>query len=67
MVVQETFDLDGRTLCRTYSNADMNVHKIDTDEVYEEAIDIFPCPYAYEEIEKPIEEEDNPEEDEQSS
>lgn len=56
MIVQETFELDGRTLCRTYSDANKDVHKIGTDEVYGEAIDVYPCPYTYEEVDRPIEE-----------
>lgn len=51
MIVQEVFEYDGRQLCRTYSDAGKNVHKVGTDEVYGEAIDIYPCPFTYEETE----------------
>lgn len=57
MIVQDTFEHDGRTLCRTYSDAGKNVHKVGTDEVYGEAIDVYPCPFEYEEVEPEPEEE----------
>lgn len=41
--------------------------QVETGAMYEEAIDIYPCPYTYEEIDKPIppEEEDDEEKDDQ--
>lgn len=50
MIVQKPFQLGDRTLVRTHSDSGMSVHKIGTDEIYDEAIDIYPCPYEYEEV-----------------
>lgn len=46
---------DGVNLYRTYSDANVKIHKLGTDEVYDEAIDIENAPFEYEETEEPIE------------
>ena len=46
---------DGVNLYRTYSDADMKIRKVGTDEVYDEAIDIEGAAYTYEETDIPIE------------
>ena len=33
--------------------------QVETGQNYDEAIDIYPCPYTYEEVDKPAEEENN--------
>lgn len=45
---------DGVDLYRTYSDADLKIRKIGTDEIYDEAIDVVGAPYVYEETNEPI-------------
>ena len=49
---------DGVKLNRTYSDSGFYIHKIDTDEIYDEAIDIEGAPYEYEETDKKIKREE---------
>lgn len=57
MIVKEFYTTrkDGVNLYRTYSDADLKIRKVGTDEVYDEAIDIDGAPYTYEETDAPIE------------
>jgi hypothetical protein len=57
MIVKEFFRTreDGVNLYRTYSDADVKISKVGTDEIYDEAIDIEGAPYIYEETDMPIE------------
>lgn len=57
MIVREFYltRKDGVNLYRTYSDTDHYIHKIGTDEIYEEAIDVEFAPYVYEETEDIIE------------
>lgn len=56
---------DGVNLYRTYSDADLKIQKVGTDEIYDEAIDVESAPYTYEETDMPIEvEEEKSEESE---
>ena len=43
------------TLIRHYSNIGMKLLQVETGIEYDEAIDIVPCQYTYEETETPIE------------
>lgn len=58
MIVKEFYRTreDGVNLYRTYSDANVHIRKVGTDEVYGEAIDVENAPYTYEETDKPIEE-----------
>ena len=60
MIVKEFYRIreDGVNLYRTYSDEDLIIRKIGTDEEYSEAIDIEGAPYEYEETDKPIPVED---------
>lgn len=49
---------DGVNLYRTYSNEDYKIHKLNTEEVYDEAIDVENAPYEYEETTEKIETEE---------
>lgn len=51
MIVREFHSIrsDGVLLFRTYSDNGMQIHKVGTDEIYDEAIDIANAPYTYEE------------------
>ena len=57
MIVKEFYTQrkDGVNLYRTYSDADLKIRKVGTDEIYDEAIDIEGAPYTYEETDMPIE------------
>lgn len=46
------------TLIRHYSNREMKLLQVETGIEYDEAIDIVPCQYTYEETDKPIEKEE---------
>lgn len=48
-------------LYRTYSDENYKIKQIETDIIYDEAIDVENSPYTYEETEIPIEEEINEE------
>ena len=64
MIIKEFYKTreDGVNLYRTYSDKSFQIHKIGTDEVYDEAIDIESAPYTYEETSIPIGIEDHIEE-----
>lgn len=49
---------DGVNLYRSYSDKGVQIQKVGTDEVYDEAIDVENAPYTYEETDIPIEEGD---------
>lgn len=57
MIVREFYEtrFDGVKLYRTYSDADVCIRKVGTEEVYTEAIDVEGAPFVYEETDKPIE------------
>ena len=57
MIVKEYYRTreDGVNLYRTYSDADMKIRKVGTDEVYDEAIDVEGASFTYEETDIPIE------------
>lgn len=46
---------DGVTLYRTYSDEQFKIHKIGTEEIYDEAIDVENAPFEYEETTEKIE------------
>ncbi len=43
-------------LIRSYSDKGNKIRQIETNIIYDEAIDINPCPYTYEETDEAIEE-----------
>lgn len=49
---------DGINLYRTYSNDGYKIHKLNTEEIYDEAIDVENAPYEYEETTEKIETEE---------
>lgn len=57
MLVKEYYKTrtDGVDLFRTYSDKGVQIHKIGTDEIYDEAVDIEGTSYVYEETENLIE------------
>ena len=44
--------LNDGTLIRHYSDDGHNLLQVETGIVYGEAVDIYPCPYTYEEVER---------------
>ena len=57
MIVREFYKTrnDGVNLYRTYSDANMLIRKVGTEEIYSEAIDVETAPFTYEETDMPIE------------
>lgn len=55
MIVQEI--IEGRDLIKTYSNIGKPILQVETGAIYGEAIDIYPCPYTYEETD-PLDDEE---------
>ena len=53
---------DGVNLYRTYSDENFKIRQIETDILYDEAIDVEDSNYTYEETDIPIEEEEVEEE-----
>ena len=51
MVLMETIN----DRVRHYSDSGMMLRQIETGALYEDAVDITPCPYTYEETDIPIE------------
>lgn len=51
MIVTEM--IDGRI--RHYSDRGVKIRQVETGIIYEDAVDIVPCPYTYEETDDPIE------------
>ena len=49
---------DGVNLYRTYSDEGFKIHKLNTNEYYDEAIDIENAPYEYEETDEKINQEE---------
>ena len=47
--------LKNDTLIRYYSDKKMKLLQVETGIMYDEAIDVVPCKYTYEETETPIE------------
>lgn len=52
MIRTET--IDGGARMRTYSDAGMRLRQVETGALYDEAIDIAPSPYTYEETDIPL-------------
>ena len=64
MIVKELFGTreDGVKLVKTYSDKNVMIQKVGTDEVYTSAIDVEGAPYEYTETDIAIEETDDEEE-----
>lgn len=64
MIIEEL--VDGGTRIRHYSDLDLKIRQVETGIVYDDAVDIIPCKYTYEETDEPIDPpEPEPEEPEQ--
>ena len=49
MLKKEIVTIEGTEFTRHYSDSGVLIRKIDTEELYEEALERVPCPYSYEE------------------
>lgn len=56
MIKTKLFKIGNRDMQKTYSEA-FKIRQIETGIIYDEAIDVLPCRYTYEETDMPIEEE----------
>lgn len=56
MSIQSELVENGQRI-RHYSDLDLMIRQVETGAVYEDAIDVVPCPYTYEETDIPIEKE----------
>lgn len=56
MIIKEFYRTreDGVNLFLTKSTEGLQIRKVGTDEVYDEAVDIDNAPYVYEETDEPI-------------
>ena len=59
MIIKEYYRTreDGVRLYKSYSDQNLYIRKIGTEEVYSEAIDVYPCRYTYEETDKKVDNE----------
>lgn len=57
MIVKEFYITrqDGVNLYRTYSDKGVQIRKVGTDEIYDEAIDVENASFAYEETDQALE------------
>lgn len=51
MIVTEMID----DRIRHYSDQGLKILQVETGKLYEDAVDIVPCPYTYDETDEPIE------------
>ena len=61
MIIVELVDNDTRE--RRYSDQKMKLRQIETQVLYDDAVDVIPCKYTYEETDIPIDEEPEPPEE----
>lgn len=59
MIIVELVDDETRE--RRYSDQNVMIRQIETGALYEDAVDVIPCKYTYEETDIPIPEEPEPE------
>jgi hypothetical protein len=57
MIIKEFYTQrkDGVNLYRTFSDNGLKIHKVGTDEVYDEAIDVENATFVYEETDEQVE------------
>ena len=56
MIIVELVDNDTRE--RRYSDIGMKLRQVETDILYDDAVDVIPCRYTYEETDVPVEAEE---------
>ena len=60
MIIQEPYESEWAEmpLVRTYSDLGMKIRQVETGDVYDDAVDVSPCRFTYEETDEPIEAEE---------
>ena len=58
-IKQETQTYDGVAYLYTYSDAGMLIRQTETGQIYQDALDITPCPYTYTETDQPVDVDDD--------
>lgn len=53
MIITEYIEIENRE--RRYSDLNMKIRQVETGNLYEDAVDVIPCPYTYEETDIPVE------------
>lgn len=53
MIITEYIEIENRE--RRYSDLNMKIRQIETGNLYDDAVDVIPCPYTYEETDIPVE------------
>lgn len=53
MIITEYIESENRE--RRYSDQGVKLRQIETGVLYDDAVDVIPCPYTYEESDEPIE------------
>jgi hypothetical protein len=53
MIIVEYIESENRE--RRYSDQCVKIRQIETGVLYDDAVDVIPCPYTYEESDEPIE------------
>ena len=61
MIVEQILQEKNRV--RHYSDLNVWIKQVETGKLYEDAVDVIPCQYTYEETDEPIEDTDATEED----
>lgn len=61
MIIEEY--IEDNTRVRHYSDENLKIRQIETDIIYDDAIDVIPCKYTYEETDIPIDTEPEPNSD----
>lgn len=64
MLVQEIKTIEDKEYQYTYSDAGFFIRQIETGHLYNDAMDLIPCPYSYEETDEPIDPAPEPPENE---
>lgn len=53
MITQQEIEINGRVFLKTASDT-YRIRQIETGSIYDEAIDVIPCMYTYEETDEPL-------------
>ena len=53
MLITETVTIDGVTYTHSYSDDGFLIEQSETGIVYDDALDVTPCPYSYTETDQP--------------
>ena len=61
MIIEEFFTIRGISFVKHYSDSGFKIRQIETGILYDDASDLVPCRYTYEETDIPIFKEQQPE------